>query len=176
MRILPNHHHPHSLDDRQLSSYSFSCHAHRLFFAPHPRALSSSNMRSAALRPISAAASSSRLNAARSISTTASRAFATPTPEGQGANKQANMKEMKIYRWVSRGFYTVRRRPLAAGVVECFGREANADEEVWLTRCFQNPDAPAEKPKLQSYKIDLGQCGPMVLDALVSSFRAAHKS
>jgi hypothetical protein len=34
--------------------------------------------------------------------------------------------------------------------------------------CIQNPDTPAEKPKLQSYKIDLNQCGPMLLDALVS--------
>ena len=30
-----------------------------------------------------------------------------------------------------------------------------------------NPDTPAEKPKLQSYKVDLSQCGPMMLDALV---------
>jgi succinate dehydrogenase/fumarate reductase-like Fe-S protein len=34
--------------------------------------------------------------------------------------------------------------------------------------CIQNPDTPAEKPKLQSYQIDLNQCGPMLLDALVS--------
>jgi len=33
----------------------------------------------------------------------------------------------------------------------------------------QNPDLPNEKPTLQSYKLDLSQCGPMVLDALVSS-------
>ena len=32
-----------------------------------------------------------------------------------------------------------------------------------------NPDTPAEKPKLQSYKVDLSQCGPMMLDALVCS-------
>ena len=32
---------------------------------------------------------------------------------------------------------------------------------------LQNPDKPLEKPTLQSYQIDLGQCGPMVLDALV---------
>ncbi|ORX37651.1 succinate dehydrogenase iron-sulfur subunit, mitochondrial [Kockovaella imperatae] len=30
-----------------------------------------------------------------------------------------------------------------------------------------NPDQPAEKPKLQSYSIDLSQCGPMMLDALI---------
>jgi len=31
-----------------------------------------------------------------------------------------------------------------------------------------NPDTPAEKPQLQSFKVDLSQCGPMMLDALVS--------
>ncbi|PWN53849.1 succinate dehydrogenase iron-sulfur protein mitochondrial precursor [Violaceomyces palustris] len=30
-----------------------------------------------------------------------------------------------------------------------------------------NPDKPAEKPYLQSYTLDLNQCGPMVLDALI---------
>jgi len=30
-----------------------------------------------------------------------------------------------------------------------------------------NPDEPATPPKLQSYTIDLNQCGPMVLDALI---------
>ncbi|OCF33581.1 succinate dehydrogenase [ubiquinone] iron-sulfur subunit, mitochondrial [Kwoniella heveanensis CBS 569] len=30
-----------------------------------------------------------------------------------------------------------------------------------------NPDTPSEKPKLQSYKVDLSQCGPMMLDALI---------
>ena len=30
-----------------------------------------------------------------------------------------------------------------------------------------NPDAPAQKPTLQTYSIDLNQTGPMVLDALI---------
>ncbi|GAA97382.1 uncharacterized protein L969DRAFT_87328 [Mixia osmundae IAM 14324] len=30
-----------------------------------------------------------------------------------------------------------------------------------------NPDKPAEKPYLQTYTLDLAQCGPMVLDALI---------
>lgn len=30
-----------------------------------------------------------------------------------------------------------------------------------------NPDMPAEKPRLQEYKVDLNECGPMVLDALI---------
>lgn len=30
-----------------------------------------------------------------------------------------------------------------------------------------NPDKPTEKPHLKSYQVDLNQCGPMVLDALI---------
>lgn len=30
-----------------------------------------------------------------------------------------------------------------------------------------NPDEPAKKPHLQTYKVDLNACGPMVLDALI---------
>lgn len=30
-----------------------------------------------------------------------------------------------------------------------------------------NPDVPAEKPRLQEYKVDLNNCGPMTLDALI---------
>uniref|UniRef100_A0A481SZY0 Succinate dehydrogenase [ubiquinone] iron-sulfur subunit, mitochondrial n=1 Tax=Liposcelis bostrychophila TaxID=185214 RepID=A0A481SZY0_LIPBO len=30
-----------------------------------------------------------------------------------------------------------------------------------------NPDAPSEKPRMQSYTVDLNSCGPMVLDALI---------
>ena len=40
-----------------------------------------------------------------------------------------------------------------------------------LLKSFQiyrwNPDTPAEKPRLQTYKVDLNQCGPMTLDALI---------
>lgn len=30
-----------------------------------------------------------------------------------------------------------------------------------------NPDQPGDKPKMQEYEVDLNQCGPMVLDALI---------
>lgn len=30
-----------------------------------------------------------------------------------------------------------------------------------------NPEQPEEKPRLQTYKVDLNACGPMVLDALI---------
>jgi succinate dehydrogenase (ubiquinone) iron-sulfur subunit len=32
---------------------------------------------------------------------------------------------------------------------------------------LKNPDKPDEKPTMQKYTIDLKQCGPMVLDALI---------
>jgi len=40
-----------------------------------------------------------------------------------------------------------------------------------LYKTFQiyrwDPETPAEKPRLQEYKVDLNQCGPMTLDALI---------
>jgi succinate dehydrogenase (ubiquinone) iron-sulfur subunit len=30
-----------------------------------------------------------------------------------------------------------------------------------------DPENPAEKPRLQTYKVDLNQCGPMTLDVLI---------
>ncbi|KAJ3264359.1 succinate dehydrogenase complex, subunit B [Borealophlyctis nickersoniae] len=40
-----------------------------------------------------------------------------------------------------------------------------------LMKTFQvyrwNPDEPQVKPRLQQYKVDLNQCGPMVLDAII---------
>ncbi|KAJ3034765.1 succinate dehydrogenase complex, subunit B [Rhizophlyctis rosea] len=30
-----------------------------------------------------------------------------------------------------------------------------------------NPDTPEEKPRMQKYQIDLNQCGPMILDAII---------
>lgn len=30
-----------------------------------------------------------------------------------------------------------------------------------------DPEKPSEKPRLQTYKVDLNSCGPMVLDALI---------
>lgn len=40
-----------------------------------------------------------------------------------------------------------------------------------LVKTFQiyrwNPDTPKEKPRLQTYKINLNECGPMVLDAII---------
>ena len=30
-----------------------------------------------------------------------------------------------------------------------------------------NPEKPGDKPKMQNYEVDLNNCGPMVLDALM---------
>ena len=30
-----------------------------------------------------------------------------------------------------------------------------------------NPESPGDKPKMENYEIDLNNCGPMVLDALI---------
>ncbi|KAH7051399.1 iron-sulfur subunit of succinate dehydrogenase [Linnemannia elongata] len=61
--------------------------------------------------------------------------------------------------------YSVPSAPVA--IARTFATEAPAKK----TKTFQiyrwNPDQPAEKPKLQSYEVDMNNCGPMVLDALI---------
>lgn len=53
------------------------------------------------------------------------------------------------------------------------GQQADqkASGEVSKLKTFQvyrwNPDTPTEKPRMQSYTLDLNKTGPMVLDALV---------
>ena len=32
---------------------------------------------------------------------------------------------------------------------------------------IQDPEKPNDKPRMQEYTVDLGHCGPMVLDALI---------
>ncbi|KAG7530304.1 hypothetical protein FFLO_05137 [Filobasidium floriforme] len=58
-----------------------------------------------------------------------------------------------------------------ASVVEESQADAEGSEKKKLMKEFKiyrwNPDLPNEKPTLQSYKLDLSQCGPMVLDALI---------
>jgi hypothetical protein len=50
-------------------------------------------------------------------------------------------------------------------------RRALATESQPLIKTFQiyrwNPDTPEEKPKLQNYQVNLNECGPMVLDAII---------
>ena len=71
----------------------------------------------------------------RSFVSSAARSQAVPT------EKPTHPKEFKIYRWVCP--YTPKHTS-----------HSNPSK--------QNPDEPATPPKLQSYTIDLNQCGPMV--------------
>ncbi|CDS11832.1 Putative Succinate dehydrogenase [Lichtheimia ramosa] len=49
--------------------------------------------------------------------------------------------------------------------------DAPATKKQPLLKTFEiyrwNPDKPTEKPYLEKYQVDLNQCGPMVLDALI---------
>lgn len=57
-----------------------------------------------------------------------------------------------------------------AKVEESNAHSSPASEEARL-KSFQiyrwNPDKPTEKPRMQTYTLDLNKTGPMVLDALV---------
>ena len=44
----------------------------------------------------------------------------------------------------------------------------DADSKIKTFHIYRwNPDAPSEKPKMQSYTLDLNKTGPMMLDALI---------
>lgn len=44
----------------------------------------------------------------------------------------------------------------------------NASQKLKTFEIYRwNPEKPEEKPHMQTYKVDLGTCGPMVLDALI---------
>lgn len=132
-------------------------------------------MRSSALRALRVA---QQPMAVRAISSSASSSFAQPAEAATpAAGKEPKVKEFKIYRWVSMG----RSGPVAMRLdAYCLKQHvacapASSTSRVFNTRtqyvglCLrQNPDTPQEKPKLESYKVDLNQCGPMMLDALVS--------
>ena len=77
------------------------------------------------------------------------RSFTSSIPRSQAtpAEKPHHPKEFKIYRWVS---------------------PYSTPNSYNITQREQNPDEPATPPILQSYTIDLNQCGPMV--SSVSSF------
>ncbi|KAI8361032.1 iron-sulfur subunit of succinate dehydrogenase [Mortierella sp. GBAus27b] len=61
--------------------------------------------------------------------------------------------------------YSIPSLPVVAA--RSFASEA-PDKKVKTFQIYRwNPDKPAEKPKLQSYEVDMKTCGPMVLDALI---------
>ena len=74
----------------------------------------------------------------RSFSSSVVTRQATPTE-----NKPLN-KEFKIYRWVPLLYFLRFPSPLRSLL------------------SFQNPDEPQKKPELQSYTVNLNECGPMV--------------
>lgn len=76
------------------------------------------------------------------------RSFATSTSclQAVPSEKPALIKTFKIYRWVIR--CTIVVHPVTSVLT--------------LLVTVQNPDDPATKPRLQTYSIDLNQCGPMV--------------
>ena len=46
--------------------------------------------------------------------------------------------------------------------------KSSADSRIKTFQIYRwNPDSPTEKPRMQTYKLDLNKTGPMVLDALV---------
>ncbi|TIC59102.1 succinate dehydrogenase and fumarate r [Wallemia mellicola] len=61
-----------------------------------------------------------------------------------------------------RSFSTSTRRALATPV----GAKPPHMKKFQIYRW--NPDKPAEKPRMQTYDVDLNACGPMVLDALLN--------
>ncbi|KAF6736506.1 Succinate dehydrogenase [ubiquinone] iron-sulfur subunit, mitochondrial [Oryzias melastigma] len=64
----------------------------------------------------------------------------------------------------------VLRSPAGLGVVR-FAQTAAAPAVQPRIKKFQvyrwDPDTPGDKPRMQTYEVDLNACGPMVLDALI---------
>lgn len=71
---------------------------------------------------------------------------------------------------LSRGFATSARRALATPVPEKAPGTAQRAKPPHIKefKIYRwNPDEPEKKPSLQSYNVDLNQCGPMILDAII---------
>ncbi|KAJ3173292.1 succinate dehydrogenase complex, subunit B, partial [Irineochytrium annulatum] len=52
------------------------------------------------------------------------------------------------------------------GMAEDLDDDGNL-KDAWQGSRHLDPENPAVKPKVQAFKVDLNQCGPMVLDALI---------
>ncbi|CAG9761156.1 unnamed protein product [Ceutorhynchus assimilis] len=78
-------------------------------------------------------------------------------------------KEMQLFKLCRSSFAQVRFIHIAptanAAVAEAKKEKAPKIKTFSIYRW--NPDKPNEKPYMQEYKVDLNQCGPMVLDALI---------
>jgi succinate dehydrogenase (ubiquinone) iron-sulfur subunit len=117
---------------------------------------------SQSLRSLRASTSRQALGSLTSV-----RGLATPAEvqAGSAPSKPQNFKDFKIYRWVSNLGVAAR------DVIGCAYESCDTDYCYLLFLPFfstpQNPDQPDKKPHLQTYKVDLNACGPMVLDALI---------
>ncbi|KAJ2738461.1 succinate dehydrogenase complex, subunit B, partial [Coemansia sp. Cherry 401B] len=68
--------------------------------------------------------------------------------------------------WNSPALRLLAQRGIATTAVPRMASEKPANPKSFKIYRW-NPDAPTEKPRMQEYKLDLGQTGPMVLDALI---------
>merc|ERR1712168_1322989 len=63
------------------------------------------------------------------------------------------------------------RSPVVALVAVRYAQTAAAPAQEPRVKKFQvyrwDPDTPGDKPRMQTYEIDLNTCGPMILDALI---------
>lgn len=58
-------------------------------------------------------------------------------------------------------------RPLSAAKPEVASWGLRAEKVKTFAIYRWDPEKPGDKPKMQEYKVDLNNCGPMVLDALI---------
>ncbi|KAL9549382.1 succinate dehydrogenase complex, subunit B [Mucor atramentarius] len=78
------------------------------------------------------------------------------------------MKSSVSRRWISAAAVPL-TRSLHTTPASMMASAADAKEaKIKTLEIYRwNPDKPTEKPVLQTYKVDLNACGPMVLDALI---------
>ncbi|XP_066258036.1 uncharacterized protein SdhB [Euwallacea similis] len=84
-------------------------------------------------------------------------------------------KEMQLIKLIRGGFVQIRCVSSTASINAAAAAAAKAPEpqkqKTPKIKTFSiyrwNPDKPQQKPYMQEYKVDLSQCGPMILDALI---------
>eukprot|EP00092_Neocalanus_flemingeri_P037727 GFUD01041075.1.p2 GENE.GFUD01041075.1~~GFUD01041075.1.p2 ORF type:complete len:302 (+),score=92.05 GFUD01041075.1:50-955(+) len=76
----------------------------------------------------------------------------------------------------SRLCYSLSQLPVSARAMSGVAAEGQTVTAAWGLRAEKvktfaiyrwNPELPGDKPKMQDYKVNLNDCGPMVLDALI---------
>ncbi len=71
------------------------------------------------------------------------------------------MQSLRVPHYLTLGIPTICNR------VESSFDENIKDLPMGIIFITKNPDTPQVKPKLQSYQINLNDCGPMLLDAII---------